>query len=147
MQQVKNGEMPTLGAADMHERVCYVAIKEGADQAAIEQAIVTMPDYFAPYKTTVHFVSLEQLHREHGGLPHGGTVIRAGRAATGSAHTIEYKLNLESNPDFTGSILVAFARAAYRLGQMGEVGCKTAFDIPPILLSPENPEELYAHLL
>ena len=147
MQQVKNGEMPTLGAADMHERVCYVAIKEGADQAAIEQAIVTMPDYFAPYQTTVHFVSLEQLHREHGGLPHGGTVIHAGRTATGSAHTIEYKLNLESNPDFTGSILVAFARAAYRLGQMGEVGCKTAFDIPPILLSPENPEELYAHLL
>ena len=87
------------------------------------------------------------MHREHRGLPHGGTVIHAGKAATGSAHTIEYKLNLESNPDFTGSILVAFARAAYRMGQKGEVGCKTAFDIPPILLSPEKPEELYAHLL
>lgn len=147
MQQVKDGKMPQFGAADMHERVCYVALKDGADAAEIEQKIVTMPDYFAPYKTTVHFVSLEQLHREHGGLPHGGTVIYAGRAATGSAHTIEYKLNLESNPDFTGSILVAFARAAYRLGQMGEVGCKTAFDIPPILLSPESPEDLYAHLL
>ena len=147
MEKVKSGEMPTFAAADMHERVCYVAIKEGADAAEIEQKIVTMPDYFAPYKTTVHFVSLEELHREHGGLPHGGTVIHAGKAATGSAHTIEYKLNLESNPDFTGSILVAFARAAYRMGQKGETGCKTAFDIPPILLSPEKPEELYAHLL
>ncbi len=147
MERVKSGEMPTFAAADMHERVCYVAIKDGADAAEIERKIVTMPDYFAPYKTTVHFVSLEQLHREHGGLPHGGTVIHAGKAATGSAHTIEYKLNLESNPDFTGSILVAFARAAYRMGQNGEVGCKTAFDIPPIYLSPESPEELYAHLL
>jgi len=147
MERVKSGEMPTFKAADMHERVCYVAIKEGADAAEIEQKIVTMPDYFAPYKTTVHFVSLEELHREHSGLPHGGTVIHAGKAATGSAHTIEYKLNLESNPDFTGNILVAFARAAYRMGQKGEVGCKTAFDIPPILLSPEKPEELYAHLL
>lgn len=147
MERVKSGEMPTFAAADMHERVCYVVIKEGADAAEIEQKIVTMPDYFAPYKTTVHFVSLEELHREHGGLPHGGTVIHAGKAATGSSHTIEYKLNLESNPDFTGSILVAFARAAYKMGQKGEVGCKTAFDIPPILLSPEKPEELYAHLL
>lgn len=147
MERVKSGEMPTFKAADMHERVCYVALKDGADAAEIRQKIVTMPDYFAPYKTTVHFVSLEELHREHSGLPHGGTVIHAGKAATGSAHTIEYKLNLESNPDFTGSILVAFARAAYRLGQTGEVGCKTAFDIPPILLSPESPEELYAHLL
>ncbi len=147
MDKVKSGEMPSFAAADMHERVCYVAIKDGADAAEIEQKIVTMPDYFAPYKTTVHFVSLEQLHREHAGLPHGGTVIHAGQTATGSAHTIEYKLNLESNPDFTGSILVAFARAAYRMGQNGEVGCKTAFDIPPILLSPESPEELYAHLL
>ncbi len=147
MERVKSGEMPTFTAAQMHERVCYVAIKEGADAAAIEQAIVTMPDYFAPYKTTVHFVSLEQLHREHAGLPHGGKVIVSGNAATGSAHTIEYALKLESNPDFTGSVLVAFARAAYRLGQRGEVGCKTAFDIPPIYLSPESPEELYAHLL
>ncbi len=147
MQRVKNGEMPTFEAAEMHERVCYVALKEGADAAAIEQAIVTMPNYFAPYKTTVHFVSLEELHRDHAGLPHGGKVITSGKAATGSAHTIEYALTLESNPDFTGSVLVAFARAAYRLGQAGEVGCKTAFDIAPILLSPENPEELYAHLL
>lgn len=147
MQRVKEGEMPTFTAADMHERICYVAVKEGADKDKIEQAILTMPDYFAPYKTTVHFVPLEQLHREHAGLPHGGTVIHAGHAATGSAHTIEYKLTLASNPDFTGSILVAFARAAYRLGQMGEVGCKTAFDIPPILLSPESPEALYSHLL
>ena len=147
MERVKSGEMPTFKAADMHERVCYVALKDGADAAEIRQKIVTMPDYFAPYKTTVHFVSLEELHREHSGLPHGGTVIHAGKAATGSAHTIEYKLNLESNPDFTGSILVAFARAAYRMGQNGEVGCKTAFDIPPIYLSPESPEELYAHLL
>lgn len=147
MQRVKSGELPALTASDMHERVCYVAIKEGADASEIEQKIVTMPDYFAPYKTTVHFVSLEELHREHGGLPHGGTVIHAGKAATGSAHTIEYTLNLESNPDFTGSILVAFARAAYRMGQSGEVGCKTAFDIPPILLSPQDAEELYALLL
>lgn len=147
MERVKNGQQPVFAAADMHERVCYVAVKEGADQAAIEQAIVTMPDYFAPYKTTVHFVSLEELHRDHGGLPHGGTVIHAGTAATGSKHTIAYKLALESNPDFTGSILIAFARAAYRLGQAGEVGCKTAFDIPPILLSPESPEELYGHML
>ena len=147
MQKVKNGDMPTFTAGDMHERICYVAIKDGADKAAIEQAIVTMPNYFAPYKTTVHFISLEELHRDHGGLPHGGTVIHAGKAATGSAQTIEYKLTLESNPDFTGSILVAYARAAYRLGQLGEVGCKTAFDIAPILLSPEDPEALYEHLL
>ena len=145
--RVRAGEMPDFKAADMHERVCYVALKQGADAAAIEQAIVTMPNYFAPYKTTVHFVSLEELHRDHAGLPHGGKVIVSGNAATGSAHTIEYALKLESNPDFTGSVLVAFARAAYRLGQRGEVGCKTAFDIPPIYLSPESPEELYAHLL
>ena len=147
VQRVKDGEMPTFTAAEMHERVCYVAIKEGADAAAIEQAIVTMPNYFAPYKTTVHFVTLEELHRDHAGLPHGGKVITTGKAATGSAHTIEYALTLQSNPDFTGSVLVAFARAAYRLGQQGEVGCKTAFDIAPIYLSPEKPEELYKHLL
>ncbi len=147
MERVKSGEMPTFAAADMHERVCYVALKEGADAKEIEQKIVTMPDYFAPYKTTVHFISLEELHREHAGLPHGGKVIVSGKAATGSAHTIEYGLDLASNPDFTGSVLVAFARAAYRLGQTGECGCKTAFDIPPILLSPESPEDLYAHLL
>ena len=147
VQRVKDGEMPTFTAAEMHERVCYVAIKEGADAAAIEQAIVTMPNYFAPYKTTVHFVTLEELHRDHAGLPHGGKVITTGKAATGSAHTIEYALTLESNPDFTGSVLVAFARAAYRLGAQGDCGCKTAFDIPPILLSPEDPEELYKHLL
>ena len=145
--RVRAGEMPDFQAADMHERVCYVALKQGADAAKVEQAIVTMPNYFAPYKTTVHFVSLEELHRDHAGLPHGGKVIVSGNAATGSAHTIEYALKLESNPDFTGSVLVAFARAAYRLGQRGEVGCKTAFDIPPIYLSPESPEELYAHLL
>jgi diaminopimelate dehydrogenase len=145
--RVRAGEMPDFKAADMHERVCYVALKQGADAAKVEQAIVTMPNYFAPYKTTVHFVSLEELHRDHAGLPHGGKVIVSGNAATGSAHTIEYALKLESNPDFTGSVLVAFARAAYRLGQRGEVGCKTAFDIPPIYLSPESPEELYAHLL
>ncbi len=145
--RVRAGEMPDFKAADMHERVCYVAIKDGADAKEIEHKIVTMPNYFAPYKTTVHFVSLEQLHRDHAGLPHGGKVIVSGKAATGSAHTVEYALNLESNPDFTGSVLVAFARAAYRLGQAGEVGCKTAFDIAPILLSPKNPEELYAHLL
>ena len=145
--RVRAGEMPDFKAADMHERVCYVALKQGADAAKVEQAIVTMPNYFAPYKTTVHFVSLEELHRDHAGLPHGGKVIVSGNAATGSAHTIEYALKLESNPDFTGSVLVAFARAAYRLGQRGEVGCKTAFDIPPIYLSPASPEELYAHLL
>ena len=145
--RVRAGEMPDFKAADMHERVCYVALKQGADAAKVEQAIVTMPNYFAPYKTTVHFVSLEELHRDHAGLPHGGKVIVSGNAATGSAHTIEYALKLESNPDFTGSVLVAFARAAYRLGQRGEVGCKTAFDIPPIYLSPESPEDLYAHLL
>ena len=145
--RVRAGEMPDFKAADMHERVCYVALKQGADAAKIEQAIVTMPNYFAPYKTTVHFVSLEELHRDHAGLPHGGKVIVSGNAATGSAHTIEYALKLESNPDFTGSVLVAFARAAYKLGQNGESGCKTAFDLPPIYLSPESPEELYAHLL
>ncbi len=145
--RVRNGEQPAFAAGDMHERVCYVALKEGADPAKVEQAIVTMPNYFAPYKTTVHFISLEQLHREHAGLPHGGKVIVSGKAATGSSHTVEYALDLESNPDFTGSVLVAFARAAYRLGRAGECGCKTAFDIAPILLSPENPEDLYSHLL
>ena len=145
--RVRAGEQPEFKAADMHERVCYVALKDGADPAAIEQAIVTMPNYFAPYKTTVHFVSLEELHRDHAGLPHGGKVIVSGKAATGSSHTVEYALTLESNPDFTGSVLVAFARAAYRLSRQGESGCKTAFDIAPIYLSPDQPEGLYQHLL
>ncbi len=149
LDAVRAGEMPELSTREKHTRECFVVVEEGADKAAIEQAIVTMPNYFADYDTTVTFITEEELQRDHAGIPHGGSVIRTG--ATGVAgenkHVIEYSLTLDSNPEFTGSVLVAFARAAYRLSCEGSVGCKTIFDIAPAYLSPESGESLRAHML
>lgn len=149
LEAVRAGEMPELTTRQKHTRECYVVAEEGADLAAIEQAIVTMPNYFADYDTTVTFISQEELDRDHSGIPHGGSVIRTG--STGSAgenkHVIEYSLKLDSNPEFTGSVLVAVARAAYRMNAEGAVGCKTIFDIAPAYLSPLPAEELRAHML
>ena len=149
LEAVRAGEMPELTTRQKHTRECYVVAEKGADLAAIEQAIVTMPNYFADYDTTVTFISQEELDRDHSGIPHGGSVIRTG--STGSAgenkHVIEYSLKLDSNPEFTGSVLVAVARAAYRMNAEGAVGCKTIFDIAPAYLSPLPAEELRAHML
>ena len=149
LEAVRAGENPSLTTRQKHTRECFVAIEEGADAAAIERAIVEMPNYFADYDTTVTYVSAEELARDHAGLPHGGSVIRTG--ATGlegqNKHVIEFKLDLDSNPEFTGSVLAACARAAYRMAQAGQTGCKTIFDIAPAMLSPLSPEELRAHML
>ena len=149
LEAVRAGENPSLTTRQKHTRECFVAIEEGADAAAIERAIVEMPNYFADYDTTVTFVSAEELARDHAGLPHGGSVIRTG--ATGlegqNKHVIEFKLDLDSNPEFNGSVLAACARAAYRMAQAGQTGCKTIFDIAPAMLSPLSPEELRAHML
>lgn len=149
LEAVRAGENPELTTRQKHTRECFVVAEEGADLAAIEQAIVTMPNYFADYDTTVTFISQEELDRDHAGIPHGGSVIRTG--ATGAAgenkHVIEYSLKLDSNPEFTGSVLVAVARAAHRLNAEGATGCKTIFDIAPAYLSPLSGEELRAHML
>ncbi|MCR5685929.1 MAG: diaminopimelate dehydrogenase [Lachnospiraceae bacterium] len=149
VEAVRAGRNPELTTRQKHTRECYVVAEEGADLARIEREIKTMPNYFADYDTTVHFISAEELAKEHAGLPHGGSVIRTGRTGWNNenSHTIEYSLKLDSNPEFTTQVLVAFARAAYRLNQKGESGAKTVFDIPPVLLSAQTPEELRAHLL
>jgi len=149
MDRVRAGENPELTTREKHTRLCYVVAEEGADKAAIEQAIKTMPAYFADYDTTVEFITAEEMKRDHAGLPHGGSVIRSG--VTGwngeSRQTIEYKLTLDSNPQFTASVLVACARAAVRMKARGITGCQTIFDIAPADLSPQSREELLAHML
>lgn len=149
LRAVRNGESPQLSTRQKHTRECYVVAEEGADLKKIEEEIVTMPNYFSDYDTTVHFISEEELKRDHGGIPHGGVVIRSGRTGweEENGHVIEYSLRLDSNPEFTSSVLTAFARAAYRLGREGAVGCKTVFDVPPAYLSPLSGEELRKHLL
>ena len=149
LESVRNGENPDLTTREKHTRECFVVAEEGADLAAIETAIKTMPNYFADYDTTVHFISQEELDRDHSGIPHGGFVIRSGKTGWEgeNTHIIEYSLKLDSNPEFTTSVLLAYARAAYRLGQEGVSGCKTVFDIAPAYLSPLSGEELRAHLL
>lgn len=149
LEAVRAGENPELTTRQKHTRECFVVAEEGADLAAIEQAIVTMPNYFADYDTTVTFISQEELDRDHAGIPHGGSVIRTGStgAAGENKHVIEYSLKLDSNPEFTGSVLVAVARAAHRLNAEGAAGCKTIFDIAPAYLSPLSGEELRAHML
>ena len=147
--RVRAGENPTLTTREKHTRECYVVAEEGADKARIENEIKTMPNYFADYDTTVYFISMDELREKHMGIPHGGSVIRGG--CTGwdltTKHTIEYSLKLESNPEFTGSVLAAYARAAYRMKQNGESGCKTVFDVAPAQLMQESGEALRAHLL
>ena len=149
VEEVRSGSNPEFSARQMHLRDCYVVAEEGADKARIEKEIKEMPNYFADYDTTVHFISEEELKRDHAGLPHGGFVIRSG--VTGNdkehKHIIEYNLKLDSNPEFTGSVLAAYARAAYRLSKEGAKGCKTVFDIAPAYLSAKSAEELRGHLL
>lgn len=149
LEAVRNGENPELTTRQKHTRECFVVAAEGADLAKIEQEIKTMPNYFADYDTTVHFITEEEMTRDHGGLPHGGFVIRTGSTGMDGEHdhVIEYSLKLDSNPEFTGSVIVAYARAAYRMSQEGLKGAKTVFDVAPAYLSPKSGEELRAHLL
>ena len=147
MQAVREGKNPTLSTAEKHERECFVVAKEGADRARIEREIKTMPNYFADYNTTVHFISQEELNEKHSGLPHGGVVIRSGETGGAHKHVVEYSLKLDSNAEFTASVLVACARAVYRLNGQGVTGCKTILDIPPVYLSGKNREELIEKLL
>lgn len=147
LERVRAGENPDLSTRQKHTRECFVVLEPGADPARVEQEIKTMPNYFADYDTTVHFISEEELRAEHAGIPHGGFVLRSGVTGKGSKHLIEYSLKLDSNPEFTSSVLVAYARAAHRLAQEGACGCKTVFDVPPAYLSPKSGEELRAALL
>lgn len=149
LKAVRDGENPELTTRQKHTRECFVVAEEGADLKRIEEEIVTMPNYFADYDTTVRFISEEELMRDHKGIPHGGFVIRTGKTGWENehSHVIEYSLKLDSNPEFTASVIVAYARAAYRLSKEGAAGCKTVFDIAPAYLSPLSGEELRKHLL
>lgn len=149
VEKVRSGEHPVFTARDMHLRECYVVAEEGTDKAVIEEAIRTMPNYFEPYDTSVEFISQEELDANHGGLPHGGSVIRSGSTGFNGEfnNTVEFTLELDSNPFFTGSILAAAARAAYRLNQEGQCGAKTLLDVPPSYLSIHSGAELLAHML
>ena len=149
LDAVRSGSNPELTTRQKHLRECFVVAAEGADKAKIENEIKTMPNYFDEYDTVVHFITQEELTRDHSGIPHGGFVIRSGKTGWEgeNTHIIEYSLKLDSNPEFTASVLVAYARAVYRLSQEGASGCKTVFDIAPAYLSPLSGEELRAHLL
>lgn len=149
LDAVRSGEMPELSTRQKHTRECFVVAREGEDTARIEREIKNMPNYFADYDTTVNFISMEELRRDHSGIPHGGRVIRTGKTGKDGAntHVIEYSLKLDSNPEFTASVIVAYARALYRLSCEGVTGCKTVLDIPPAYLSPKSAEELRKTLL
>ena len=149
LEAVGNGENPVLTTRDKHTRECYVVAAEGADKEAIREAIVTMPNYFADYNTTVTFITAEEMKANHAGLPHGGKVIRNGVTGLNGehTHTVSYSLRLDSNPEFTASAIVAFARAVYRMKQRGRTGCITVLDVAPADLSPLSAEELRAHML
>ena len=149
LEAVRSGSNPKLSTRQKHTRECFVVAKEGADKERIEAEIKNMPNYFADYDTSVHFISMEELKKNHSGIPHGGFVITSGKTGWESAdnNVIEYKLKLDSNPEFTSSVLVAYARAAYRLGKEGVSGCKTVFDIAPIYLSGKSKEELMREML
>lgn len=147
IERVRTGENPVLTTREKHIRECFVVAEEGADLARIEQEIKTMPNYFADYETIVHFVSAEELRDQHAGMPHGGFVIRTGRTGAGTKQRIEFSLALESNPEFTGSVLVAFARAVARLSREGQTGARSVLDIPPAYLSPKPGNQLRAELL
>ena len=149
LEAVRNGENPELTTRQKHTRECFVVLEEGADAAAVEKEIKEMPNYFSDYDTTVHFISEEELLKNHSGMAHGGFVFRSGKTGADKEHNhiIEYSLKLDSNPEFTTSVLVAVARAAFKLQNEGAKGCKTMLDIPPAYLSSQSPEELRAHLL
>ncbi len=149
LEAVRSGSNPELSVRDKHIRECFVVAEEGADKAKIESEIVNMPNYFSDYNTIVHFISKEELDRDHSGIPHGGFVIRTGKSGWNdeNSHVIEYSLKLDSNPEFTASVIAACARAAYRMKNEGMIGCKTMFDIPPAYLSAESSEVLRKKLL
>lgn len=147
MNRVRTGENPELSTKEKHTRECFVVAEDGADLAAIEKEIITMPNYFADYDTTVHFISQEELNKNHSGLPHGGSVISCGVTGDSNKQVIEYSLNLDSNPEFTGSVLVAYARAAYRMKQEGMTGAKTVLDVPPIMLNSSSRDEVIKKML
>lgn len=149
LEAVRNGLNPELTTRQKHTRECFVVAEEGADKARIESEIKNMPNYFADYDTTVHFITEEELKKNHSGIPHGGFVIRSGKTGWNdeNTHIIEYSLKLDSNPEFTASVLIAYARAAARLNAEGQTGCKTVFDIAPAYLSAQSGEELRAHML
>ena len=149
LEAVRNGENPELTTRQKHTRECFVVLEEGADAAKVEEEIKTMPNYFSDYDTTVHFISEEELKANHSGIPHGGFVLRSGKTGWDgeNKHLIEYSLKLDSNPEFTSSVLIVYARAAYRLASEGQIGCKTVFDIAPAYLSAKSGEELRKHML
>ncbi len=149
LEAVRNCENPQLTTRQKHTRECFVVAEEGADKARIENEIKTMPNYFADYDTTVHFITEEELQRDHGGIPHGGFVLRTGKTGKDGEHNhvMEYSLKLDSNPEFTACVLTAYARAAYRMNREGMQGCKTVFDVAPVYLSPMTAEEMRSKLL
>ena len=149
LNRVRSGENPQLTTREKHTRECFVVAEEGADLAAIEKEIVTMPNYFADYDTTVHFITMEEMKRDHSGIPHGGFVIRTGTTGVNgeTKQKIEYSLDLGSNPEFTSSVIVCYARAVARMAREGQTGCKTVFDVPPAYLSSRSAEDLRKHLL
>ncbi|MBO4998053.1 MAG: diaminopimelate dehydrogenase [Lachnospira sp.] len=149
LEAVRSGSNPEFTTREKHTRECFVVLEEGADAAKIEEEIKTMPNYFADYDTTVHFISEEELLEKHSGIPHGGFVLRSGVTGLNKEHKhlVEYSLKLDSNPEFTASVLIAYARAAHRLAKEGQSGCKTVFDIAPAYLSPKSGEELRAEML
>ncbi|MGN0771248.1 MAG: diaminopimelate dehydrogenase [Christensenellales bacterium] len=147
LQAVRDGENPQLTTRQKHTRECYVVAKEGADKEKIREQIVNMPNYFADYDTTVHFIDMDEMQRNHKELPHGGVVLRSGDTYSDKKHVLELSIKLDSNPEFTGSVLTAYARAIYKMSKEGKKGCVTVFDVPIGLLSAQQPEELRAHLL
>ena len=149
LDAVRSGRMPELTTREKHLRECFVVADESADKARIEKEIKEMPNYFADYDTIVHFITAEELRRDHAGIPHGGFVIRTGKTGLEKQndHVIEYSLKLDSNPEFTASVIVAYARATHRMNREGMSGCKTVFDVPPAYLSPKSYEDIIAHLL
>ena len=147
MDRVRRGENPQLSTSEKHKRECYVVLDEGADAKQVEETIKTMPNYFDEYYTTVHFISEEELERDHQAMPHGGFVIHSGKTGSGTNQIVEFSLKLDSNPEFTASVLVAYARAAYRLHKEGQVGAKTIYDIGPGYIHPESPAFLRKNYL
>lgn len=147
LEAVRSGKNPELTTREKHERECFVVLKEGANKEKVEQEIKTMPNYFSDYDTVVHFISQEELNKNHSGIPHGGFVLRCGETSKDTKHIIEYSLKLDSNPEFTSSVLVAYARAINKLNKEGQYGCKTVFDIAPSYLSSKSPDELRATML
>src|SRR5690554_3810597 len=146
IERVRSGEQPVLATRDKHIRECYVVLEADADAETVREAIVTMPDYFADYDTTVHFITEEELRADHSAMPHGGFVIRSGSTGENNRQIVEFSLKLDSNPEFTASVLVAYARAAHRLSKRGERGAFSVLDIAPGLLSPKSPAELRKEL-